>query len=128
MASDGCAAGAAVQALAEALQHNCTVTIIELGMNHIGDEGAKARFGCQYSLVLIPFERCAPDSAVEAMGEALTTNSTIALMDLRRNAIGDEGAKARGSAFVEPRSNSLPLDLWMLEALLPHRSRIASVA
>ena len=51
IASGCCAAASAVQALGEALKQNSAVTIMDLNMNRIGDGGAKAGFGCHWSLV-----------------------------------------------------------------------------
>ncbi|CAE7267208.1 DRC5, partial [Symbiodinium sp. KB8] len=58
-------------ALAAALEKNATVTHIDLALNSIGVEGAKA------------------------LAAALEKNVTVAHIDLGYNKIGEEGAKAR---------------------------------
>ena len=52
-----CAHGAAVQALAEALKQNSTITTIQLQDNQIDDEGAKARSLCQHNVVVMASDK-----------------------------------------------------------------------
>ena len=106
IASAGGAPGSAVQALGEALKQNGSVTEITLYNNQTGDEGAKARFGCQWSVALLASECCFHGAAVQALAEALEQTSTIAVIDLRRNQISDKGAKARrGCIYTVLRSS-----------------------
>ena len=81
IASGCCAAASAVQALGEALKLNSTVTVFDLNLNRIGDEGAKARFGCQWSLVMAS-DCCTPGAAVQALGDAFKQNNTVTTISL----------------------------------------------
>ena len=48
----------------------------------------------QQSLLLIAFECRAPESAIQALGEALKQNSIVTTVGMGLNGIGEEGAEA----------------------------------
>jgi hypothetical protein len=73
--------------LAEALKTNSVLTTLDLRVNSIGSDGAKA------------------------LAEALKTNSALTTLDLRANSIGDDGAKALAEA-LKTNSTLTTLDLW----------------
>ena len=75
-----------MNALAEALKTNTTLTDIILDNNKIGDEGAKA------------------------IAEALKTNTTLINLKLSTNIIGDEGANALAEALKTNTTTKLNLD------------------
>eukprot|EP00812_Abedinium_dasypus_P009335 NODE_3031_length_840_cov_268.620382.p1 GENE.NODE_3031_length_840_cov_268.620382~~NODE_3031_length_840_cov_268.620382.p1 ORF type:complete len:199 (-),score=74.23 NODE_3031_length_840_cov_268.620382:226-822(-) len=76
----------AVEALAEALKINSTLTWLRLVFNKIGDVGAKA------------------------LADALKNNSTLETLWLTGNKIGDVGAKALADGL---KSNSTLKTLWL---------------
>ncbi|CAE7566212.1 NLRC3 [Symbiodinium sp. KB8] len=116
------------QAIADALKSNSTLTRIQLASNRIGNEGGKAiceALKTNSSLASISLEgnndiseqvlaeietRClleAPEAAkawtgrvrIEAICEALKTNSTLTSISLESNDIRDEGAEAIAEAL-----------------------------
>ena len=79
------------QAFAEALQHNNTLTTLNLEGNYIGAEGGKARvgvWGAWCGLCLLVVFVC------QALAEALQRNNTLTTLNVPHNEIGDEGGKA----------------------------------
>ena len=93
------------QALAEALQHNTTLTNLHLYGNQIGDKGSEA--GSCNSQFLSDFTFCTSQVPADfsqiccpqALANAMQHNIILTNLDLRGNQIGDKGVEAQVLQF-----------------------------
>jgi Ran GTPase-activating protein (RanGAP) involved in mRNA processing and transport len=89
--------------LAEALEHNNTLTQLNLGYNQIGVEGAKALAAAlEHNTSLTQLEQWNNQIGVEgarALAAALEHNTSLTQLNLWNNRISVEGAKALAAAL-----------------------------
>jgi hypothetical protein len=90
-------------ALATALHSNTTLTSLNLGYNHIGDEGVPAlatalMINKTLTSLNLKGNQIGPAGA-QALAAALMNNKTLTSFDLRSNQIRDEGAQALATAI-----------------------------
>ena len=84
--------------MAEALQHNQTLTLLDLSDNHIKSEGASAigralQHNHTLTTLMLRGNQIGYEGAL-AIGQALHHNSTLTTLNLYNNMLGDEGARA----------------------------------
>ena len=91
------------QDLADALQRNTALSVIDLYNNQIGDQGAQALADAlQRNTALTEIylhENQIGDQGAQALAVALQKNTTVTSIYLRANQIGDEGAQALAEAL-----------------------------
>jgi Ran GTPase-activating protein (RanGAP) involved in mRNA processing and transport len=87
-----------VQALAEALKSNTTLTELNLGENYVGEAGTQAlaeALKINSTLAHLNFVYNLPgDAGAQALAETLKTNTTLTTLDLGSCKLGDAGAQA----------------------------------
>ena len=95
---------------------NSVVTAIYLGANGIGDAGAKAAVVLSSFLAdTLPFECHLP--FLQALTEMLKVNTTLKILSLYQNQIGDSGVEAQVLLFWRHSSNFHPIHNWFAQAL-----------
>ncbi|CAE7340284.1 NLRC3 [Symbiodinium sp. CCMP2456] len=111
-----------VEAIAEALKTNSTLTSINLAWYFIGEGGAKAiceALKCNSTLTSINLEHNDINAeGGKAIGQALKTNSTLTSINLQVNGLGVEGGKALAEALnsnttvceIELARNNIPAE------------------
>lgn len=118
------------QAISRALQHNETLTYLNLDHNELGDEGAAAlAVGLSWSpsLIKVSLNYCGieEEGAVLLANEAIAKSSSLQILEMQGNSIGDRGFDAIGQALA--RSQKLQtLNLSGCNEGLPLKTDIVS--
>ncbi|XP_004346161.2 hypothetical protein CAOG_05488 [Capsaspora owczarzaki ATCC 30864] len=104
-----------VQAVAEGLKVNTTLTVLDMKEHHLDDDGAKAfAEALKVNTTLTKLNLWANqigEAGAQAIAEALKVNATLRTLYLDRNQIGDAGAKAIAEALkVNATLRTLYLD------------------